>query len=152
MKKEKQKSPLDLNEIFPGYIKKSVFRGVVFIMILFTIFVYVSNDYHLSFKFLSCPDDSPIPCEYTNITEENKNDINIPVSYLQPGETIGNVPNFWAEWYNTICLIFVFFGFIINHLLYYKRSKTLRIPFNNESWKKYKKKINKIEDKIKDEN
>ena len=134
--KKKSKSPLDLNELFPGYFNKWVFRSVIIIMLIFTVFVYASND-GLKFEYIYCPEDAETFCKYYpkhNISDDGNvvgvsgvtGIINTSYNFsrssnqefiiLQPGEHMGKIPNFWARHYNSLCLRFVLMGFLINHL------------------------------------
>lgn len=129
-----KKSPLDIKVLFPGYFNMWIFRGVIIFMLVFTFFVYQSNDFNLRFKYVICPEDSRGPCEFYN----NSEDLLAEPIIMQPGEIIGKAPNFWAKTYNKFSLLFVLIGFLINHLFYWRKTGNFKIPVNKEKWKKVK--------------
>jgi len=133
-----KKSPLDINILFPGYFYKNVFRGVVVLMILFTIFVYMSNG-GLKFNYVECPASTETFCEYYQMNYTGDAWEQKPI-IMQPGEYIdlGRVPNYWAKNYNKICLLMVLVGFIINHLVYFIKERKFIPPLNKEKWNKIK--------------
>lgn len=144
---------INLNKLFPNYFNKNIFRGVIILLIIFTIYVYVSEGYTLKFVYAECPEDSlrdcnnpfyicPVSGEY-NIYNYERDDciINETIpkevrplcnagacnnEYLKPGEIIGNKPSFFVLNYNLICLLLVGMAFLTNHL-YYK----YRVTYND---------------------
>lgn len=135
--KKKQKSPLDVNDLFPGYFNKWIFRSVIFFMILFTLFVYVENGGQLKFDYIICPEETIKFCEYYPLNYTGNPYDQEPI-LMQPGETIGTPPSFFARNYNRICLLMVLFGFLSNHLFYFMRTKKFKIPVHKEKWNKLK--------------
>lgn len=138
-KKKKKRSPFDVNDLFPGYFKKNVFRGVVLVLVLFIFFVYVSNDFKISFKFISCAEDNLAPCSY----EDELGDIR----YIAPGEFVGHLPNAWARHYNKISLLLVALGFLFNHAYYFLRTGNFKVPVNKRKWFKITEALNEFNNK-----
>ena len=64
----------------------------------------------------------------------NLTEIELKTIYLMPGEIIGNKPNDHFFKFKGRVFILVLFGFLINHLFYYKRTKSFKIPFNKREW------------------
>ena len=134
--KVKQKSPLDINGLFPGYFNKNVFRGVILSIILLAVFTMQTNNWETNFKYVECPADVLTVCEY--LTPSDNISQGLQTIYLNPGEVLGNKPN--KDYYNypvRVKALFLF-GFVLNHLLYFFRSKKFKIPVNKDKWDKIK--------------
>ena len=61
-------NPLDLNKLFVGYFNKPLFRSIVVVIILLTLFTMHSNDWRNDFKAYDCPESSLLlqtECEMT---------------------------------------------------------------------------------------
>lgn len=141
--KPKQKSPLDINELFPGYFNKNVFRGVIIVLFLLATFTMYSNDWQISFNYVECPVDVLTGCDFLTYSNSSLSLENI---HLKPGEILGSKPNndFYAFPSRSKALVFL--GFVFNHLYYFFRSKSFKIPFNKLKWYRI------MEDIKKDEN
>ena len=129
---------IDLTKRFPGYFNKTIFRGVIIFMLIFTVLVFVSNDYKLRNVYIECdkntPCDNPIytcrgeeniynsqclpaelvPKEFKTLCENGLCDL----KQLPPNTVYGNKPGFLMKNYNLICLLLVAFAFFINHIFY----------------------------------
>jgi quinol-cytochrome oxidoreductase complex cytochrome b subunit len=136
-KKPLKENKLDINKVFPEYINKWIFRGVILVMILFTYFVFVSNGGTLVFNYVDCPITAPTSCYNSAYQPLASPDSCLSLENIPIGESCGKKPNFWAVYYNLICMLFVVFGFLFNHLFYFLRSGNLRIPFDKEQGKKH---------------
>lgn len=125
---------LDLKKRFPNYFNKWVFRGVIIIMVLFTITLYISEG---GYKFVYAECDKDVPCNNPFYAchgyefEGCMSTYNIPKEIkplcdagycenktLMPHQVIGDKPSFWVLNYNLICLLLVVLGFAFNHILY----------------------------------
>lgn len=133
--KEFQQS-IDLNNKFPNYFNKWIFRTSIFIMILFTIFIYASEG-TLSFKYAECDKDTPCVnpfyvCQqqdFENCLIETPKEIksicdagSCENKFLQPHEVIGYKPAWYILNYNFIIILIGLSAFLFNHL-YYKIKK-----------------------------
>lgn len=141
---KKLQDKLDLKKRFPGYFNKNVFRGIIVVMLLFTIFVYWTENFQLRFVYAECDKDhycnNPFyvcPEEHNMFTsteaclpEESVPKSIIPLceeglcdnKTLAPHQILGHKPNALVLWYNQISLLIVILGFALNHLLW-RRTK-----------------------------
>ena len=139
------KNPLDLNEKYPGYFNKTVFRAGIILITFFAIVLMlmngIQNQYYImcdvnniqpckSILYACANPPEPLTMEYYNIrdtcnsilkhnwsnTEKNK-------EFLQPGEVLGNPPPTIVKHSLDIILIMLVLMFIINHIIYKRKKK-----------------------------
>jgi hypothetical protein len=122
---------ISLPKRYPGYFEKWVFRGVLLAALL--LFVYVAHTDKLGFEpmfYMSCPIDvfqgrcanpyygitcyADVPPAWWEVCKEET---------LFAGQTYGVPPSALFQNFETICLLLVALGFVVNHLLYVWRSK-----------------------------
>lgn len=109
------------------YFSPWVFRTLLFLTIGVAIITMFDENFdfsnHVSYY---CPEQSTTPC-LTEIYSEycgSNNPFCSPIETirLNPGERGGYVPGWWMSNYGNILLLFTTFAFLINHLLFIRRS------------------------------
>lgn len=135
---------INLKKHFPDYFVKPIFQGTVVLMIIFTAFVFASNNFKFRNAYIECnkiePCLNPLYVCTKLYQEDCINYESVPKpfkklcdaglcekEYLQPGEIYGNKPNFWFRNYNLICIIMALSAFIVNHTYYLLRKRKLKI-------------------------
>lgn len=135
----KKTSPLDLNKLFPDYFNKNIFRGVIILMICLFVFTIYSNDWEYKFNYSYCPADSFSGC----LLELESGDF----ITLAPDSYYGKLPNIHAQKFNSRSYSLIFFGFIINHLLYYFKTGNFKPKIDKKNVKKVKTFFNEVDKK-----
>ncbi len=93
---------LSLRNRFPEYFNIWIFRISFLLIVALFIFTVQSNNWIISFEYYGCLPDSPMPC------------------------TFGVKPNVHATEFDFRATSLLFFAFLINHLVYALRFKSLK--------------------------
>lgn len=131
---------LDLNNKYPGYFTKIIFRVGLLLMVLVFVITFVTNDFTFKSFYVECPKDSPRPCVNpfyfcnadTVITDEPcpvKNPLEVCAKgycrdqLLFPGNYIGEKPNLMYRLSYSLLMAILAVTFVVNHLWYVWRQK-----------------------------
>lgn len=137
---------INLSKQYPDYITKNVFRAWVFSLLILFVVALGTNQWSINYSYAECTDVEPcknpyyvcqegpfvpggefskivaeedcmpkelVPKEVKHLTDEYGT-----LRLLQPGQIIGNKPNFLNKNFNAIALLSFFLAIIINHFLY----------------------------------
>ena len=123
----------NLTKKYPGYFNKNIFRACLLICATLFIITLLQNNLSNFYAYAECKSQEPCknpyyvcqPGDTDCVIKEFVPDKLKPIveqygelKQLQPGQIIGNKPNFLAYHFNSICVLIVIISFSINHLLY----------------------------------
>lgn len=125
---------VNLSKKYPGYFNKNIFRAVIIICLALFIITLFQNKFSNFYAYAECKDKEPCKNPYYVCQEQTETDCVIEIlspnkikpmlekygniKELEPGQIIGNKPNFLAMNFNLICLTITFLAFSLNHYLY----------------------------------
>lgn len=137
---KKIEDSLDMKKKFPNYFNKIIFRSLTIIMLtLFIISLYLNN-WNIINVYAECQQIIPCKNPFYECSQNNNNIIKqCPINkiqqkiicsegicdkeYIQPNENIGQKPHWFYKHFTKIIIILYILGFVINHILYLRKTK-----------------------------
>lgn len=125
-------SKLDLNKRFPGYFNKWIFRGLIFVMLIYGFYIWSLTGFNTAgYISLTCNDAAPClnPFYYCANDQTIAQAVDCSFygrfdcardlclsEYIMPGQTIGQDAPIYLKTYPQVFGLGLILAFLINHL------------------------------------